>query len=662
MRIGWILLLCFAAKQSFAQNISGVVNQYRKVLWADSASGRLKLSDVTGLSGFVGNKALIIQMKGATMNQGSSITDANFGNITNINSTGYYEVGSICGFLSDTMIMERKLNNFYETAGLVQVVIMPKYTNVTVVDTVKAADWDPATGTGGVVAIEATGTIFLNKPISATGAGFRGGDYVQYGSTCNVNPLVAPTDYYMPFLANAVKTGGKKGEGIADFVTGREYARGKQVNGGGGGNNHNSGGGGGGNHGAGGNGGNRVNSSFGVCQSNSPGVGGLSLASQGYALTPTTRNRIFMGGGGGAGHDNDGTGLPGGNGGGIVFILANTVDGNSTTSSDNLIMANGAAPSRFIPAYGIASSAAGSDGAGGGGAGGTVVINVNSFGGFAISIRSNGGAGGGTETFGQNQCCGPGGGGGGGFVWLSTITSSGGLSITIAGGANGTTSATASCANSANGATVGSTGSFAANFALAVPKDSSPVCKQVLYTHLAAGISGYQQNGQRLITATVNQPDNVKSCHLEKAATDGAFATIASLSSNGQPQYRFTDNHNSNTMALYRIKLISKDGAVTYSPTLRMGNGPGNTPNGLWVYPNPSRQKVTVQVLAQTAGNATLTVTNAQGSRLWQQRQWLQKGHNVLPLTVEHWPEGVLFLEVRTAGGKTVRQFVKLGK
>ena len=101
------------------------------------------------------------------------------------------------------------------------------------------------------------------------------------------------------------------------------------MNGGGGGNNHNAGGGGGGNYGAGGDGGNRVDAPIGNCQSNSPGKGGLALNTFGYNLTPVANNKIFMGGGGGAGHDNGGTGIQGGAGGGIIYISANSIIGNA---------------------------------------------------------------------------------------------------------------------------------------------------------------------------------------------------------------------------------------------------------------------------------------------------------------------------------------------
>jgi hypothetical protein len=353
-----------------AQNISGVVNIYRKVLWADSATARLKLSDVSGLGGYSNYKAMIIQMKGGSMDETAT---SSFGNINAINEAGYYEIGTICGFLSDTVVMERKLNNYYNTAGLVQFIIIPKYTNVTVTDTLKAQIWDESTATGGVVAIEATGTITLNKPITASGAGFSGGTYNQFAVSCAFTTGV--TGYYYAYNVSNNNNGAKKGEGIAAYITNKEYGRGKQTNGGGGGNNHNAGGGGGSNYGVGGQGGENTNGS---CRSNTPGIGGVSMSGYGYSLSPSTKNRIFLGGGGGAGHDNNGFGMGGGNGGGIVYISANTITGGSATSSDNKIMANGDSTGRNIPGYGWYAGSW-SDGSGGGGGGGTVILQTNSL-------------------------------------------------------------------------------------------------------------------------------------------------------------------------------------------------------------------------------------------------------------------------------------------
>lgn len=654
MRISLLLLLCFVAKHSFTQNISGVVNEYRKVLWADSAKGAVKLSNVSGFGSYIGRKVMLVQMKGAVIDQTNA---ASFGDISNIASAGYYEIGTICGFLQDTLIFERKLNNFYDVTGFVQCVVLPDITgNVTVTDTLKAQPWDSVAGTGGIIALDVPGTLTLNKPIDASGAGFRGGIYQAFTVACTFTTGV--TAYYYANTATNNNNGAPKGEGIAAFITTKECGRGKQASGGGGGNNHNSGGGGGSNYGAGGKGGNRT----GTCASNTPGLGGLALNGYGYAASPATQNRIFMGGGGGCGQDNNTTGTPGGHGGGIVYIKANSMVGNSGTASDNKIMANGTKPYRYITIWSLASTDAGSDGAGGGGAGGTILLNVGSYSGNSIAAEANGGTGSGTETFGQNQCSGPGGGGGGGVVWFSQASLPAGITVSAAGGANGLTSGTASCANSANTATAGGAGSTLFNFALAAPRDTTATCRQLVPLYVHADISGYQLGNQRLITAAVSHRDYIKTCILQKAATSNTFADLISLAGNGEPQYQFADGQAMDQMAIYRIKLITKDGGIAYSAALRMAPKGADKNLSLQVYPNPSRQKLSLQAFIPAAGLATITIANNLGQRLWQQRQWLPKGYHVLPLAVNHLPAGRHVITIATATIAEHCTFIKLAQ
>jgi hypothetical protein len=653
MRISLLLLLCFAAKQSFAQTISGVVNEYRKVLWADSAKGAVKLSNVSGFGSYVGRKVMLVQMKGATIDQTNT---SSYGNISSIGSAGYYEVGTICGFLQDTMILERKLNNFYDVTGFVQCIVLPDISgNATVTDTLKAQAWDSIAGTGGIIALDVPGTLTINKPIDASGAGFRGGIYQAFTVSCTFTTGV--TAYYYANTATTNSNGGPKGEGIAAFIATKECGRGKQANGGGGGNNHNSGGGGGSNYGTGGQGGTRT----GTCASNTPGLGGLTLNGYGYATTPTTQNRLFLGGGGGSGQDNNTTGTPGGHGGGIVYITANRIEGGSATASDNKIMANGTKPYRYITIWGIASNDAGSDGGGGGGAGGAIVLNVGSYAGNSIVAEAKGGNGSGTETFGQNQCSGPGGGGGGGVVWLKQASLPAGISASVAGGTNGTTSATASCANSANSATSGAVGITLLNFALASPRDTASLCRQLVPLYVHADISGYGQGGRRFITATVSHRDYINTCTLQKAAAQNTFADITTVNGTGQPQYQFTDAQDMDKLAIYRIKLITKDGLARYSPVLRMGTISNNKNLSADVYPNPSKQKISVQIYTATAGPAVIAIANTLGHRLVQGRQWLQKGYNIVPLNIHQLPDGPLLLTIHTATDKATRSFIKLG-
>lgn len=118
---------------------------------------------------------------------------------------------------------------------------------------------------------------------------------------------------------------GFKGEGISENGDGLA-ARGAPANGGGGGNDRQTGGGGGSNNVNGGMGGQLINPAAGLCGGTYPGFGGWSLDYN------NVTNKIWMGGGGGAGSSNIGTGTQGGNGGGLIMIIANNIEGNGFLS------------------------------------------------------------------------------------------------------------------------------------------------------------------------------------------------------------------------------------------------------------------------------------------------------------------------------------------
>src|SRR5690606_38207966 len=102
----------------------------------------------------------------------------------------------------------------------------------------------------------------------------------------------------------------------------------------------------------------------------------------------------------------------GGNGGGLVFIVANQITGTGSITSNG-------------EQGGDTGTGADNDAAGGGGAGGTIVVVTNSIA-NTITLQANGGDGG--DQFmpasDQEECEGPGGGGGGGYVALATVSGS----------------------------------------------------------------------------------------------------------------------------------------------------------------------------------------------------------------------------------------------
>ncbi len=492
-KVGWSLIgiLCFALAVpalAGAQScdfvdatspLNTVVNTYYPGSGTAPAGQNFVVVDTGAVRGATGTPIqagdllLVIQMQGADINSSNNnsygdgvgggpgsgyLNNANFiagfyeyvlaeGNIGQAVGSCTAAAGKICitgGGSGDGLI------NSFATAAYgaqgqdrFQVIRIPRYRNATLATGLTAVAWDGRTG--GVLAIDLSGTGTLSGTISVDGLGFRGGG--GRGLTGEGDD-VSSNDYRNLATRDAH---GAKGEGISGtprYVyngtsvvnTGVEgypngsQARGAPGNAGGGGtdanpsaNDENTGGGGGGNGGTGGGGGNSWSSNLAR-----GGFGGVSL--------PAAITRIFMGGGGGAGSRNNSSGVQssGGLGGGIVILRAESFTGTGT-----------------ITANGTTGPAPENDGSGGGGGGGAIIVVAASGNLSGLTASANGAAGANnwvTQSPGSfpGNRHGPGGGGGGGVVLLSSVP----VASSVSGGAPGGTTTTLE----AYGATAGSNG------------------------------------------------------------------------------------------------------------------------------------------------------------------------------------------------------------
>ena len=417
-------VIIFACCLSYLANgqtlLSGIINQYAKVTSVDFCTGTLLTDGPAPFS--PGDFVLVIQMKGAQINESNT---ASFGNIMDLGSAGLFEKNEISSVSGNSVSLKNAMLHAYDPAGSVQLVSFPIFTNATVTETITAKPWDGSTG--GVLAFETEADLVLNDDIDVSGKGFRGGDLILVTSNCTF--LTNANAYY---YESSNWRGAAKGEGIADFIPNKEHGRGPQANGGGGGNDHNAGAGGGGHVSNGGIGGKQKSDSTFGCTGDFPGQGGKAL--------PSTSDRLFLGGGGGAGHaDNTGAGSSGARGGGIALIIANNIFGNGHS-----ILANGVAPPNT-----------GGDGAGGGGAGGTVFIGSDQITGI-LNVEAKGGNGGNVGNS-LTRCFGPGGGGSGGRLLTNTLIPG---TVALTGGQPGQNSIDSpQCEGGlSNGATAGQAG------------------------------------------------------------------------------------------------------------------------------------------------------------------------------------------------------------
>jgi hypothetical protein len=380
------LFLLVSAKlfsQQASASVSDIVNAYTEVLSYSSCGNAFKVGNTDEFKN--GDEVLIIQMKGATVDNTNS---RDFGRILNYNNAGNYEFNTIASKKDDKIFLQNKLSNAYDIPnGIVQIIRVAKYTDATVTGKLTCLPWD---GTkGGVLVISADNLSFKGY-IDVSGKGFRGGTKcLDPNGQCDP-PNV---DYFCTVSSGR---GAEKGEGICQVDPLKDGGMGSWANGGGGGNKLNSGGGGGGNFTAGGKGGSQTS----YCTI-------LHIGGEGGLEVQYKHNKLFLGGGGGCSDNNDNVGTPGSNGGGMVIIRAKVITGNNDS-----ILANGL----DVP---IKENAVG-DGAGGGGAGGTVLLDCEAILGN-LKINVNGGSGG-NQNVSVKQCFGPGGGGGIGIVLLPKKT------------------------------------------------------------------------------------------------------------------------------------------------------------------------------------------------------------------------------------------------
>lgn len=639
-----LLIAFFCGNAAMGQSISGVVNSYYQVTAVNTISNSLSLNTTSGLS--IGTKVLLIQMKGAVIDESNSST---FGNISSINNAGNYEFNYICSISGNNVMLQNQILRSYDPLYQVQLVSVPVYSSVTISGTLTSTTWDPVSGTGGIVALEATNTIFLNADIDVSGQGFQGGLLMNFlePAPYNCQWFIPITDFYLSVpTSDAYHTGGKKGESITNYILGKEYGRGKLASGGGGGNSTNTGGAGGGNYGKGGDGGQRTNESMFKCHGNNPGVGGLSLSTYGYT---TAQNKIFFGGGGGAGHENNSVGMPGANGGGIIILTAAVITGSGSS-----ILANGAAP--INPTNSIPSAAEG-DGGGGGGAGGTIILNASLISG-SIPVQVNGGRGSDASNN-SPDCMGPGGGGGAGVIWTAGSSLPAAIIPSLAGGGSGVVSATASivaCRGSSNFATAGDNGATQINYV--APMSTTPACT-ILASPALIYFNGNLIDHGALLVWEMNDVSDIVSYEIERSIDRLHYVPIASINNNGSKNLSYTDQYEIQGTVYYRLKLIYKNSNTNFSQIVILNKENDLQIGAISLEPNPAIDYISLVMFLKKPEQVGLIIYNTCGQRISSANYSLNTGYTKLDIPTSSLASGTYFLFIKQKNMQVAKRFIK---
>lgn len=157
------------------------------------------------------------------------------------------------------------------------------------------------------------------------------------------------------------------------------------------------------------------------------------------------------------------------------------------------------------------------------------------------------------------------------------------------------------------------------------------------------GFTAQVNNESVLLQWYATQETNFKKYEIERSTDGLGFLKIGEVTGRNLADYSFIDNNlpNANTL-YYRLKMIDIDGEFSFSKTIavRIAN---NFSNAL-VYPNPTKEKLTVKLQQVLTENSNLVISDISG-RIVVLRK-IAGGQRNIDLNVSQLPAGRYFIKI----------------
>jgi hypothetical protein len=145
---------------------------------------------------------------------------------------------------------------------------------------------------------------------------------------------------------------------------------------------------------------------------------------------------------------------------------------------------------------------------------------------------------------------------------------------------------------------------------------------------------------------------NNKGFEIEKSVDGRFFSTLAYVPSlaidgfsNSSLQYRFTDTKVLSIGNYYRFKQIDKDGKFSYSPVVYVKGTRSSAFTLNTLFPNPTKDKLTVSIQSPNTGNVSLIVADVTGKIIKRQTVSIVEGDNIIVVDVAALPSGTYFIK-----------------
>jgi hypothetical protein len=164
-----------------------------------------------------------------------------------------------------------------------------------------------------------------------------------------------------------------------------------------------------------------------------------------------------------------------------------------------------------------------------------------------------------------------------------------------------------------------------------------------------------------VIKWSVAETTEFKSFDIERAEVGGDFHKVGSklaISQNSDGEYDFVDaTPKRNTALRYRLKLISKDGFVTYSDSKETKLA--DVQWSMRLVQNPVRTNIAIEVDAQVAKQIVVSVVSHAGQQVLSQPFRMVAGKNNFSLPTQAMLPGLYQLVVEAGSDRKTISFIK---
>jgi hypothetical protein len=117
------------------------------------------------------------------------------------------------------------------------------------------------------------------------------------------------------------------------------------------------------------------------------------------------------------------------------------------------------------------------------------------------------------------------------------------------------------------------------------------------------------------------------------------IGTVAAKANSANAKYSYTDidaGKQSSSTLFYRLRMIDKDGATTFSQVITLTLNITNAP--VKIYPNPVSDVLNVKIRLTTTEHLHIQVTDMQGRLIYRKTRLVRNGADEININTKSWP------------------------